>query len=78
MNTTKYSKSFTNAIKKLKLSEEHRSYVASRLASYPQIGVLSSGKFYAYVGGYSEDRYKESYFLTAITDAIDDHAKGVS
>lgn len=38
------------------------------MREYPQIGMLSSGKFYAYIG--TERRYFESDFVRAVADQI--------
>jgi hypothetical protein len=53
-----------------RIERDRQEYIQARLREYPQIGVLNSGKFYAYVGGYSQTNYVEGYFLTKIIDAI--------
>jgi len=53
-----------------RIERDRQEYIQAQLRNYPQIGVLNSGKFYAYVGGYAESNYVEGYFLTKIIDAI--------
>jgi hypothetical protein len=49
---------------RVRIERDRQKYIASRLAQYPQIGVLNGEKFYAYVG--AERRYVESKFLNSI------------
>lgn len=51
-----------------RIEREQKEYIAARLSEYPQIGILCSGKFYAYAGG----QYVESFFLSRVIDAIED------
>lgn len=54
-----------------RIERDRQAYIAARLREYPQIGTLNSGKFYAYIGGYSDKHYVESKFLSHVIDAID-------
>lgn len=49
------------------IERRRQEYIAARLREYPQIGVLSSGKFYAFVGS----TYVESNILSRVIDAIE-------
>jgi hypothetical protein len=51
-----------------RIERERQEYIQARLRQYPQIGILSSGKFYTFVG----NNYVESYFLGRVIDAITD------
>jgi hypothetical protein len=53
-----------------RLAAESKFVVDQLLAKYPQIGVLSSGKFYTCHGGPNKDQYVESYFPGRVLDAI--------
>lgn len=53
-----------------RIERDRQAYIAARLREYPQIGTLNSGKFYAYIGGYSDKHYFESKFLSRVIDAI--------
>jgi len=55
-----------------RIEREKQQYIQARLREYPQIGTLNSGKFYAYVGGYTERHYVESFFLSRVIDVIND------
>jgi hypothetical protein len=49
-----------------RIERDRQENIQARLREYPQIGLLSSGKFYAFVNG----TYVEGYFLSKIIDAI--------
>lgn len=53
-----------------RIERDRQAYISARLREYPQIGTLNSGKFYAFVGGYSDKHYVESKFLSRVIDAI--------
>lgn len=55
---------------RVRAEKERQASITARLREYPQIGTLNSGKFYAFVGGYSDKHYVESKFLSRVIDAI--------
>jgi hypothetical protein len=55
---------------RVRIELDRQNYITARLREYPQIGVLSSGKFYAFISG----QYIESKFLSSVIDAINDAA----
>lgn len=56
---------------RVRIERDRQEYIAARLREYPQIGTLSSGKFYAFIDG----KYVESKFLASVIDAINDEAR---
>jgi hypothetical protein len=55
---------------RVRAEKEHQASITAQLREYPQIGTLNSGKFYAFVGGYSDKHYFESRSLSRVIDAI--------
>lgn len=55
---------------RVRAEKEHQASIAAQLREYPQIGTLNSGKYYAYIGGYSDKHYFESRSLSRVIDAI--------
>lgn len=53
---------------KARVEHLRRRNIESTLAQFPEVGVLSDGTFYAFVG--TTRRYFASKFLNAVTDAI--------
>lgn len=51
---------------RVRIEREHQEYIATCLRRYPQIGWLSSGKFYTYIGA----DYVESKYLACVIEAI--------
>jgi hypothetical protein len=59
---------------KASVEAARKEYIAQQLRHNPQVGQLSSGKFYAHIG---MDRiYFESFFIGRVIDRLADHAKG--
>jgi hypothetical protein len=56
---------YNNSLR-VRIELDRQEYIQSRLREFPQIGLLNSGKFYAFVKG----DYVESYFLSRIIDAL--------
>ncbi len=55
---------------RVRIERDRQAYITARLRDYPQIGTLNSGKFYAFIGGYGNEHYFESKFLSRVIDAI--------
>jgi hypothetical protein len=52
-----------------RIERERQEYIQARLREYPQIGILSNGKFYAFVNGVCVEGYFLGKIINAITDA---------
>lgn len=59
---------YNNSLR-VRIERDRQEYISARLREHPEIGLLSNGKFYAYVG--AERVYVEGYFLNRIIDAIE-------